>query len=128
MLTASLRQHGHIVVGSKTAGKNIAQIMRVLSDGSVILLSTLSTSIPDGPDRMIAWGQGIIPDYEAVFSEGKVNTMGLAKEKLRELLPNSETLKNTPSITVTEIIYTIPDIFTGLPFMHTIYYMIDKRI
>ena len=90
MLTASLKQHGHIVVGSKTTGKNIAQIMRVLSDGSVILISTLSTSIPDGPDRMIAWGQGIIPDYETVFSEGKTNTMGLAKEKLKELLLRNE--------------------------------------
>jgi len=130
MLTASLRQHGHIVVGSKTAGKNIAQIMRVLSDGSVILLSTFSTSIPDGPDRMVAWGQGIIPDYETTFSEGKTNTMGLAKEKLKELLSRGETSQQIiPSFTIIEMIYKkIPDVFTGLPFMHRIYYMINTRI
>lgn len=128
MLTASLRQHGHIVVGSKTAGKNIAQIMRVLSDGSVILISTLSTSIPDGPDRMVAWGQGIIPDYETVFSEGKMNTMGLAKEKLRELLSRNETSQQTRSLAIMKMFYTLPDIFSGLPFMYKIYYMIDRHM
>jgi len=129
MLTASLRQHGYIVVGSKTAGKNIAQIMRVLSNGSVVLISTFSTSIPDGSDRMIAWGQGIIPDYETIFSEGKTNTMGLAKEKLKELISQRETSQQTiEPLTIMEMIYRIPDIFSGLPFMHKIYYMINQRI
>ena len=85
MLAASLRQHGQLIVGSKTLGKNIAQVLRVLSDGSVVLISNFSTAIPDGPNRMIPWAQGIAPDYEVYFSEGKVNAMTIAKEKLREL-------------------------------------------
>lgn len=127
MFTASLRQHGHLIIGSKTYGKNIAQILRILEDGSVILISSLSTAIPDGPDRMVSWAQGITPDYEVTFSEGKMNAMSFAKEKLRELLPHTQTEKYIPSPLLNFLPKETP-MFVEYLFMKKIYDMTQQHI
>ncbi|MDE1970424.1 MAG: hypothetical protein KGI50_02485 [Patescibacteria group bacterium] len=85
IVVASLREHGNIVVGSKTFGKNVSQVLRIFPNGFVAYMTVYKSSIPDG-DRLISWGHGIAPDYEVIFSNGKINSMGVAKAKLYAIM------------------------------------------
>lgn len=83
IVAAILYHQGHIIIGDRTMGKNIAQRLYVLSDNTVVYMSAYATYVVDR-DRLISWESGIIPDYQNVFVEGLVNSLSIAKAKLRD--------------------------------------------